>query len=242
MSSTSNYPIIPQQPLPREGEQYDATPLEITHVNTAVHDTWLRAISIVWNDKLNEKPWKFNGKKWEQITSELEDAELADLSEKNTPEKKEFYKSFKEFLIGNPTEAFSVLGFNDPDEYARECQPASLPPISVLCAEDALNRLKQKQNGEEPNSYVHHSLESQVLRRFEIFQNAEDIEKFLADPYKFEQGKNGWYTQNNTYPALLLSQLILVIPPKPKDPQDQAMALADYKLAGLSYPCTMCAE
>lgn len=48
---------IPQQPLPREGEHYDTTPLELSHVDGGLHNIWLRAISIVWNDAINHKPW-----------------------------------------------------------------------------------------------------------------------------------------------------------------------------------------
>lgn len=254
---------MPQQPLPKEGEKFDATPLELSHVNLAMHDTWLRAISIVWNTKLNEIPWKFEettvgdktAKRWVQLTGltqeqineyEASDAENTD----GEPKDKTFYKTYKAFLIGNPLAAFGVLGFNDPDEYARECQPAALPPISVICATDALERIKKVEAGIEANETpLAPSLEAQILRRFKRYANlsqtrngALSIEEYLQNPYEFKQGENGWYTQDETAPALLLSQLVLVIPPSPKDPQDQAMALADYKLAGLSYPCTMCAQ
>lgn len=49
--------IQEQQPLPREGESYAASHLELAHVNEALHDIWLRAVSIVWNDAVNSKPW-----------------------------------------------------------------------------------------------------------------------------------------------------------------------------------------
>ncbi|TMP41052.1 hypothetical protein CWB96_07850 [Pseudoalteromonas citrea] len=219
----------PQQPLPREGAHYDTTPLELSHVNLAVHDTWLRALSIIWNDDLNKIPWKKdNNGNWVQVPNS-EDAAYAEANSKAD----HFYTSFETFLRAQPISAFHTLGFNDPDAYAKKVEKDSLPAISVISYQDLLDN----HNSENP------TLQHPSLERFRkhIEQNSSNIEEYFNDPYTFKPGTNGWFSVSTTAPAVLLPQLVLIIPPKPKNPADQGMALVDYKLAGLSYPFTICA-
>jgi hypothetical protein len=94
---------VGQQPLPCEGEHYDTTPLELSHVNGGLHDIWLRAISIVWNDATNLKSWgKNQDGEWVQILSEDQDIEP-------------LYPSFADFLIAEPVVALTQFGFTNPD-------------------------------------------------------------------------------------------------------------------------------
>lgn len=112
--------IIEQQPLPREGESYDASALELAHVNAGLHDIWLRAISIVWNDTINRKPWgKNQDGKWVQITSEEQSI---------SP----IYATFEEFLIEEPVKALSQFGFTDPDESLKDLNPDAMPTLKVI--------------------------------------------------------------------------------------------------------------
>jgi hypothetical protein len=144
-----------------------------------------------------------------------------------------FFATFEEFLRGDPIAAFQVLGFNDPDRYAKERQKKALPAISVISYLDLL----ADHNSEEP------LLEHPAVARFRkhMEQDPNSIEAYFENPYNFKPGTNGWFSVSTTAPAVLLPQLVLIIPPKPKNDFDQGMALVDYKLAGLSYPFTICA-
>lgn len=123
------------------------------------------------------------------------------------------YDSFEEFLIDKPVQALSQFGFNNPDKGAKELNPKAMPAIKVIRYADL---------GEITETL------------------GQDIESDTVE-YKFEVGTNGWFTKSHTAPAILLPQLTLVLPPKPANDADQGMALVDYKLAGLSYPFTVCA-
>lgn len=192
---------VEQQPLPREGESYDTTPLELAHVNNGLHDIWLRAISIVWNDNTNLKPWgKNQDDEWTQITSDEQDIEP-------------IHSSFEEFLIAEPVAALSQFGFNSPDLGTKELNPKAMPALRVLRYTDL----------------------GKVTETFGKDVDSDNVE------YEFKVGVNGWFSQSHSAPSILLPQLTLVIPPKPKNDADQGMALVDYKLAGLSYPFTTCA-
>lgn len=189
-----------QQPLIREGESYDTSALELSHVNGALHDIWLRAISIVWNDNTNLKPWgKNQDGQWLQINSEQQDIEP-------------IYSSFEEFLIAEPVAALNQFGFNDPDAGMKDQHPKAMPALKVL-------------------------------RYSDLGKVTETLGKDTDDnvSYKFQVGKNGWFSKSKTAASILTPQLTLVIPPKPENDEDQGMALVDYKLAGLSYPFTICA-
>ncbi len=115
---------VPQQPLPREGESYDTTPLELGHVNTALHDIWLRAISIVWNDAINSRPWgKNRDDEWVQLTDDSQDVEV-------------IYNTFEDFLVDKPVNALMQFGFNNPDKGSKELNPKAMPAIKVIRYQD----------------------------------------------------------------------------------------------------------
>lgn len=111
---------VPQQPLPWEGEHWDTTPLELSHVSNALHNIWLRAISIVWNDEINNRPWgKNSDNEWVQITDSNKDIEP-------------IYSTFEDFLIDEPALALGQFGFTNPDGKDREIQPKSLPALKII--------------------------------------------------------------------------------------------------------------
>jgi hypothetical protein len=191
---------ITNQPLPKEGESYDVTPLELSHVNDSLHAVWLRAISIVWNESLNSLPWGRNQDgEWTQITKPEQDIEA-------------IYDTYEDFLIAKPVEALSCFGFNNPDVGMKDLNSKAMPALKILRYED-------------------------LGRESETF--GKDTDDNVS--YKFQVGKNGWYSKSKTAASILMPQLTLVIPPKPENDEDQGMALVDYKLAGLSYPFTACA-